>query len=102
MGATGSLCTDGWWTMSENTQMNDKVSVLEQKCATADASHIAIHTKCSELESKCEQLQLQLNVTRIELQRVINRVDKTEQQIASLDLQQHAMMENEMIILQSS
>jgi chromosome segregation ATPase len=101
MGVTGSHCTEGWWSITENTQLHEKVHVLEQKCATTDASYIAIQTKCDALDQQCQQIQLQLNLTRIEMQKIMQRVHTAEQSIASLDLQQHAMLESDIVVLHS-
>ena len=102
MGAAASHCTEGWWFMTEQTHLQERVIVLEQKCATADASYISIHTKCSEVEHRCEQLQLQVNGNRTEMQYILLQLEKVEQRMETIDLQQTALMEDtDMVVLSS-
>jgi len=102
MGASISQCTEGWRFMTDQSQLQEKVNVLEQKCATTDASYIAIHTKCSEVERICEQLQMQIRGNRIEMQHVLLQLEKVEQRMETMDLQQTALMEDtDMVVLSS-
>jgi hypothetical protein len=88
--------------MTDQSQLQEKVNVLEQKCATTDASYIAIHTKCSEVERICEQLQMQIRGNRIEMQHVLLQLEKVEQRMETMDLQQTALMEDtDMVVLSS-
>jgi chromosome segregation ATPase len=102
MGATMSQCTDGWRFITEQPQLQERVNALEQKCATADASYSALQSKCSEVERICEQLQMQIRGNRIEMQHVLLQLEKVEQRMETMDLQQNALMEDtDMVVLSS-
>ena len=102
MGITISQCTEGWRFMTDQSQLQERVNVLEQKCATADASSIAIHSKCSDVEHRCEQLQIQVNESRMEIQYILLQLEKVEQRMETMDMQQHALMEDtDMVVLSS-
>jgi chromosome segregation ATPase len=102
MGATASQCTDGWWFMTEQSQLQERVNALEQKCATADASYGALQSKCSEVDHRCEQLQIQVNGSRTEMQYILLQLEKVEQRMETLDLQLHAFIEDTDIVVLSS
>ena len=102
MGATASHCTEGWWFMTEQTHLQERVIVLEQKCATVDASYSALQSKCSEVDHRCEQLQIQVNGSRTEMQYILLQLEKVEQRMETLDLQLHAFIEDtDMVVLSS-
>ena len=102
MGVTASHCTEGWWFMTEQTHLQERVIVLEQKCATSDASYNTLQSKCSEVEHRCEQLQLQVNGNRTEMQYILLQLEKVEQRMETIDLQQTALMEDtDMVVLSS-
>jgi len=102
MGGSISQCTEGWRFMSEYSQLQERVHILEQKCTTSDATGIAIHSKCSEVERICEQLQIQVSGNRMEIQHVLLQLEKVEQRMESMDLQQNALMEDtDMVVLSS-
>jgi chromosome segregation ATPase len=102
MGAATSHCTDGWWFMTEPTHLQERVIVLEQKCATADASYNTLQSKCSEVEHRCEQLQIQVNGSRTEMQYILLQLEKVEQRMETIDLQHTALMEDtDMVVLSS-
>lgn len=102
MGATMSQCTDGWRFMTEQSQLQERVNALEQKCATVDASYIALQSKCSEVDHRCEQLQIQVNGSRTEMQYILLQLEKVEQRMETMDLQLHAFIEDtDMVVLSS-
>ncbi len=102
MGSATSHCTDGWWFMTEPTHLQERVIVLEQKCATADASYNTLQSKCSEVEHRCEQLQIQVNGSRTEMQYILLQLEKVEQRMETIDLQHTALMEDtDMVVLSS-
>ena len=88
--------------MTEHTHLQEKVNELEQKCATTDASYNAFQSKFSEVEHRCEQLQIQVNGSRTEMQYILLQLEKVEQRMESIDLQHHALMEDtDMVVLSS-
>jgi len=88
--------------MTDQTQLQERVTVLEQTCATTDASYIAIHTKCSEVDHRCEQLQMQVNGNRTEMQYILLQLEKVEQRMETMDMQHQALMEDtDMVVLSS-
>ena len=102
MGAAASHCTEGWWFMTEHTHLQERVNELEQKCVTTDASYNALQSKCSEVEHRCEQLQIQVNGSRTEMQYILLQLEKVEQRMETIDLQQNALMEDtDMVVLSS-
>lgn len=102
MGVTASHCTEGWWFMTEQSHLQERVIVLEQKCATADASYSVLQSKCSEAEHRCEQLQVQVNESRTEMQYILLQLEKVEQRMETIDLQHTALMEDtDMVVLSS-
>ena len=98
MGATGSRCMEVWWPMSESSTLQDRLHTLEQLCVSIDAQHIARHVIA---QNKHDELARQLQQTQAALEKLTLRQDKADLQIASLDLQQHALMESDMVILSS-
>ena len=88
--------------MTEQTHLQERVIVLEQKCATSDASYNTLQSKCSEVEHRCEQLQIQVNGSRTEMQYILLQLEKVEQRMETIDLQQTALMEDtDMVVLSS-
>jgi hypothetical protein len=88
--------------MTEPTHLQERVIVLEQKCATADASYNTLQSKCSEVEHRCEQLQIQVNGSRTEMQYILLQLEKVEQRMETIDLQHTALMEDtDMVVLSS-
>ena len=88
--------------MTEQSQLHEKVNMLEQKCSTADASYNTLQNKCLEVEHRCEQLQLQVNGNRTEMQYILLQLEKVEQRMETIDLQQTALMEDtDMVVLSS-
>lgn len=84
--------------MSESSTLQDRLHNVEQRCASIDSQHIARHVVA---QNKYDELSHQLQQTRAALDKLMERQDKADLQIASLDLQQHALMESDMVILSS-
>lgn len=110
MGVTGSSCTEGWWFMTEQSHLQERVNALEQKCATVDtivntavhAAVFALQSKYSEVEHRCEQLQIQVNGSRTEMQCILFQQEKIKQRMETIDLQYSALIEDtDMVVLTS-
>ena len=66
------------------------------------ASYSALQSKCSEVDHRCEQLQIQVNGSRTEMQYILLQLEKVEQRMETIDMQLHAFIEDtDMVVLSS-